>query len=576
MDSPFTQHLNTNYVPSDEQLTAIREIISGGEEALNHIDQKIHGSMEGGMGELDFEELQALTKLREKQERVVDNHRALISVIKRIDDDILTTIFLEVLDQRVVETRRGDPYRLTISPKHPGVVLSHVCQRWRGVALSTKLLWRHLRVWVPIYPSSLDAQDTWRTKVAKLVEMTREWISRSGTRHLSVEINEWSSVLFSRDTARAFINDCSEFHEFVDVLCSSSARWKSLDMEIDFPQARFPNFPTMRLLSIPLHSTPMLTNVRLHCKVDQHRQYGLGLVPTATILSAPTLRSLELGCGVVFQDIVKMPVVWSTLEHLVFHGYAGDSRRKFNAVEALQLFSECPNLVTCHIPLQNGGDVPTSRAPISLPRLVELSLLLDRAHIPRGFAPFLILPYLRKLVFNGSGSYLPRDHEANGLVEFFERFGSTLEDVTFCYKSLSPSALHYALQHLPNVSSLGLLTNNTVVREELAAKLNNDFLVELSPTFNQANTRITRLPLCPRLEVFSFDAGGSTLAERALVNFIQARRREVIVEDGMEVARLREVDCGGYRFRDINPVQALRSQGIDVDSGDFSLKNWSS
>ncbi|RXW19947.1 hypothetical protein EST38_g5913 [Candolleomyces aberdarensis] len=531
MDSPFACYFNTNYVPSDEQVPAIREVIRTGEEALNDIDKKIHDLMEGRMEEHKLEELQALAELREGQERAVERHKALLSPIKTVNDDILTSIFLIVLEQRVSETESGDPYSLTISARHPAVIVSHVCRRWRDTALSTKLLWRHLHVWIPIYPSWIRDHDTWRAKVTKLVGMTREWISRSDTCHLGVEIREWNSMLFKKENS-SLIAECVEFRELVDVLCSSSPRWKDLDLEIDLPQARFPDFPTMRLLAPP-QSTSILTNARIY--------------------------------------------FWSTLEHLIFHGYPTESGHRFDALQASNLFENCPNLVTCYLALQKDDTVTvaSSRAPISLPRLRELSLLPHQIHLPQGFASSLILPSLRKLMVLSHGWGSPRNQESSGLVEFFERFGSTLEDVTFCYAPLTASALHYCLQHLPNVVSLELVRRSASLTGEPAARLDSHILMDLSPTFDGTGTRIARLPLCPNIEEFKFDTGGDRLAGRDLVDFIEARRREVTVEGGMTVARLREVDCGGYVFQDVDPVQELRRRGVDVDTGDFSLKNFS-
>ncbi|RXW17546.1 hypothetical protein EST38_g8306 [Candolleomyces aberdarensis] len=120
MDSPFTHHFNTNYVPSDNEIPAIRDAIYKGKEVLNDIDQKTH-EIERRMEELR-QELQALAECREAQKREVDELMALLSPIKRIDDDILTSIFLSVLD--VVNRDH-----LNISKKHPAVVISHVCQR---------------------------------------------------------------------------------------------------------------------------------------------------------------------------------------------------------------------------------------------------------------------------------------------------------------------------------------------------------------------------------------------------------------------------------------------------------------
>ncbi|KAJ2924393.1 hypothetical protein H1R20_g12701, partial [Candolleomyces eurysporus] len=573
MLSPFTHHLNTNYVPSDGEIAAIREVVRKGEEALNDIDQETR-EIERRMEELR-RDLRALAERREAQEREVDEHKALLSPIKRIDVDILISIFIAALENQV------HPYYRRISAHHPVVIISHVCQRWRTVALSTKLLWHHLHIQIPSYPYSSNFRDTWKGKVAKLVEMTQIWISRSDDCHLSVEITEQNHIQPGLESG-AFVSECTDFRELVDVLFSSSSRWKDLELWLFFPRAQFPDFPTTRLLVVPPQPTPALTNVKLNYNVDESEQespLSQHLIASPNIFSAPTLRSLEIGPQVLTHGIKRMPVVWSNLEHLVFDGYPADSLHPFDAVEALALLKECTNLVTCYFSLERDVIIPASHAPITLRKLRELVILPNTSHLPKGFAQSLILPSLRKLeVDTGYGECTPRERHESGLFEFCERFGSTLEDVSFCYKALTQAALHCCLQRLPNVTSLGLISWNRIKivgNGRVAASLNRDTFIHLTPQFNAAGTAITQLPLCSRIAVFQFQADRGELAEDAFTDFIVARRRE-IHEDPSEgdrkVTRLRKVDCGYYSFQTTDPREALRNRGVDMEA--FSLTNW--
>ncbi|RXW19954.1 hypothetical protein EST38_g5914 [Candolleomyces aberdarensis] len=573
MLSPFTHHLNTNYVPSDEELAAIRDVVRKGEEVLNDIDQETC-EIERRVEELR-QELGALAERRDAQKREVDEHKALLSPIKRIDIDILTSIFLTVLENQVQSSYRR------ISAHHPAVIISHVCQRWRTVALSTKILWRHLHIQIPSYPYSSEYQDPWKGKVAKLVEMTQIWISRSDDCHLSVEIIEQNHFRPGLESG-TFVPECTEFRELVDVLLSSSSRWKDLQLSLFFPRAQFPDFPTTRLLVVPPQPTPTLTNVKLYYYVDERQQeskLSQHLIAGPNIFSAPTLRSLEIGPRVLAHDIKHMPVVWSNLEHLAFDGYPAESLHRFDALEALALLKECTNLVTCYVVLERDVTVPANRAPIPLPRLRELVLLPHESHLPKGFAQSLILPSLCKLeVITGYGECTPREHHESGLFEFCERFGPTLEDVSFCYKALTQAALHRCLQRLPNVTSLGLISVDRITiigNDRAAAGLNRDTIIHLTPQFNAAGTAITKLPLCPRIKVFRFSADRGELAEDALADFIVARRRELHdhpLEGGREVARLREVDCGHYHFQTTDPGEALPNREVDMEA--FSFTNW--
>ncbi|KAJ2935835.1 hypothetical protein H1R20_g1259, partial [Candolleomyces eurysporus] len=437
-----TEHFNIHYVPSDDE---IRNAVRKSEEAL----QKIEGRME----ELR-QELRALEEHREIQKREVNIRKNLFIPIHRVNVDVLTSIFLSILDDNDSQ----------ISTNHPAVVISHVCRRWRAAALTTKL---------------------------------------------NVKIIDLDGILGGPgEAAGAFVTECIEFNELVEIMCSSSTRWKVLYLIIGFPQAQFPNFPTARLLTVPPQSTPALTTVKLHCnisEVQQENPLNEHMVSSTNIFSASTLRSLRIGVQVMFHDLMRMPVAWSNLEHLFFDGYAAESPHRFDAAQALALFKECSNLVTCHLALQRDVTIPIGRAPVTLQRLRELALTPHTSHLPKGFARFLILPSIRKLdVFPGYGQCTPREYEGSGLSEFFERFRPTLEDVTFCYKSLTQTGLHTCLEHLPNVTSLGLVNDGriTTAADTGAANLNSDLFRHLSPEFDETGTAVTQLLPCPRIEVF--------------------------------------------------------------------------
>ncbi|RXW19682.1 hypothetical protein EST38_g6169 [Candolleomyces aberdarensis] len=561
MDFPSdTEHFDIHYVPSDEEILAIRNAVRKGEEALKKI--------EGRMEELR-QELRALEEHREIQKKEVNKQKNLLAPIQRVNVDVLKSIFLSVLVDD-----------LRISANHPAVVISHVCHRWREVALATKLLWRHLHVRIPSYPWSSREESGWRVKVVDLVQMTKLWISRSGNSHLSVVIIDpgITLVTIGEDTG-AFVTECIEFNELVGIICSSSTRWKDLYLRIGFPQAWFPNFPTARLLTVPPQSTPALTTVELHCDITEFQQENAlneHMVSSTNIFSAPTLRSLRIGSQVMFHNLMRMPVVWSNLEHLFFDGYPTESPNRFDAAQALTLFEECTNLATCYLALQRDVPIPTGRAPVQLQRLRELVLTPHTSHLPKGFAPLLILPSLRKLeVVTGYGERTPREYEGSGLCEFFERFSPTLEDVTFCYKFLTQTGLQDCLGRLPNVTSLGLVSDDRVkiAADARVANLNSDLFKHLSPEFDETGTAVTQLPPCPRIEVFKFGALEGEVAKDALVDFIEARRRDVTNRSFQSgLALLREVDCNHYCFQATHPTQALRDRGIDMKA--FSLTNW--
>jgi hypothetical protein len=85
-----------------------------------------------------------IAQWRQRQGRpALDTH--FLSIIERIDDDVLISIFLATL-------KIADSANPPMSRSHPAVVISHVCQRWREVALAVGALWKKIHLVIPSYP----------------------------------------------------------------------------------------------------------------------------------------------------------------------------------------------------------------------------------------------------------------------------------------------------------------------------------------------------------------------------------------------------------------------------------------
>ncbi|TEB37047.1 hypothetical protein FA13DRAFT_1567496, partial [Coprinellus micaceus] len=102
------------YVPTAQELDTLSIFIEQQHAMIDAIDAEISG----------------LTRKRAAHLRCVDRHQALTSLVRRLPDDILVTIFLEWLAS-------AEPWP---SP-HPPVIASSVCRRWRNLAVGTPLLW---------------------------------------------------------------------------------------------------------------------------------------------------------------------------------------------------------------------------------------------------------------------------------------------------------------------------------------------------------------------------------------------------------------------------------------------------
>ncbi|TEB37045.1 hypothetical protein FA13DRAFT_1572367, partial [Coprinellus micaceus] len=111
---PLARHLDTNYVPTSEELDNLKALLVERQVVIDAIDA----------------EIAELERKRMKEVQYAERIRELTTPIRRLPDDILLTIFFESL--ALAEAW---------STPHPSVVASHVCGRWRGLALCTPLLW---------------------------------------------------------------------------------------------------------------------------------------------------------------------------------------------------------------------------------------------------------------------------------------------------------------------------------------------------------------------------------------------------------------------------------------------------
>ncbi|KAF8977927.1 hypothetical protein BDQ17DRAFT_1225431, partial [Cyathus striatus] len=123
MGSPFQRHFGTNYVPSIEEVSKIKDILEFSSKEILQID-------------LEIDQLQRQLHLqqekRSKVHSLAEQHRTLISPARRLDRDIIEEIFLACLP-----THRNPCMSAIEAP----MLLTRICGSWRSIALSTPQLW---------------------------------------------------------------------------------------------------------------------------------------------------------------------------------------------------------------------------------------------------------------------------------------------------------------------------------------------------------------------------------------------------------------------------------------------------
>ncbi|RXW14780.1 hypothetical protein EST38_g11071 [Candolleomyces aberdarensis] len=209
--SPVHSVLGTNYVPTEQECDKIVEFLDGHENRLAELQAKI------------AEEEAILQKLRERYEELRDNvdtnaHRALISLFRRLPDDILREIFLHCLPPH------RNPAMCTADPP---LLLTRVCGRWRQVAFSTPRLWTSLHI-LHISNYSDGAQIPERKLDSQEVGIL-QWIGRAGSMPLSITFPDPGRNL--RMKKRNYRP--TDLKRLLCLLSPSFSRWQKLDFFLE-------------------------------------------------------------------------------------------------------------------------------------------------------------------------------------------------------------------------------------------------------------------------------------------------------------------------------------------------------
>ncbi|KAJ7080534.1 hypothetical protein C8R44DRAFT_653571, partial [Mycena epipterygia] len=125
-DSPFADKLHTNYVPTEPEISEIRNLLVEPADELARVDAQIE------------EQEVVLSQLKAKRaalEAAIDAHKALTSPIRRVPRDILLEIFFSCLPTA---------HNAVIDPHEAPLLLGYICKHWRSVACSTPGIWSSL------------------------------------------------------------------------------------------------------------------------------------------------------------------------------------------------------------------------------------------------------------------------------------------------------------------------------------------------------------------------------------------------------------------------------------------------
>ncbi|KAJ7892829.1 hypothetical protein B0H14DRAFT_958833 [Mycena olivaceomarginata] len=297
MESRFSRRLNTNYIPSDEEVDFIRiELVSHTQE-LARIDERIR----------------ELSAQRDQIQAYIDTHKALISHPRRLPVDILREIFIACLPAN---------RNAVMSSQEAPLLLGRICSAWRAIALSTPRLW-----------ASLHAPLDYILKGEPRKLAVIEWLQRSGAAPISL------SVFAERNWGRSFA--CSEgLSLFKSLAAESATRWCHLDL--------------MNCLEgqdqLAEISTPALESLKFSGSVSLLRNLDIAKVPS---LRAIALHSNDRDEH-IDEFILEMPLGWSRLTHLTLVSYRG-RHSGIPVRNVIVLLGRCPQLISFQVSLSEAN-----------------------------------------------------------------------------------------------------------------------------------------------------------------------------------------------------------------------------
>ncbi|KAJ7643759.1 hypothetical protein FB45DRAFT_823492 [Roridomyces roridus] len=343
-DSPFTDKLNTNFVPSDSEVKQLNALLQEPVAKLALLDAMISH----------------LVAERSSLQAVIDSHRALLSPIRCIPEDVLREIFISCLP---------DDHDAFMDVTQAPLLLGRVCGLWRRVAYSTPRLWSS--VYIPPLGFDLVAPEDVERGLATFI---KAWLERSKDCPLSISV------------ALPFYSVNQEYPKLVlDHLLGVSRRIRHL-------QYKGPLQYVLPVLELGAEALPMLESVRVELV-----EYPQAAQERSALFRVPTLHRLTLGAADA--NALGFPLAWAQLTeiNLTCYGVPG-----FNVMHALEVLDRCPSLIRCRLHVT--AEASFTPRPIHLPHLQMLIILDLMSDDPvADFLECLTMPCLRYL-------QLGRDH----------------------------------------------------------------------------------------------------------------------------------------------------------------------
>ncbi|RDB19392.1 hypothetical protein Hypma_013565 [Hypsizygus marmoreus] len=344
--------------------------------------------------------------------------------------------------------------------------MSHVCQRWREIALATPELWSALHFEFPAF-HILDE------KVAS--DAINIWLNRSGSCSLFISVHNTQHYPQSAT--------------FLKTIAAFSKRWKGVSFNLDLKDLEA--FATLRSEDVPLLRS-------LHIDYDSTTDPNI-LSKVLFVKQAPLLRSVGLPGG---DAGLCRHMPWSQLTELTFN-------KPLGILEPLVVLRYCRNL---QILVLDGTQLRAQWFLMHNSSLCQLpsvhTLYICGSSEPLRF--LLQMPNLTALHIDGSRA--PQHTTlASSYPNYAVPWGCPLKEVTLTSLHVSfPFELIDCLRRAPTLEKLTIIDCSPLVDET--------FLIEFTPP---------KMLVCPNLTSLEI-RGCKHFPDQVFIDFVRARTEMAI------------------------------------------------
>ncbi|KAJ6519231.1 hypothetical protein C8R45DRAFT_1204439 [Mycena sanguinolenta] len=398
--------------------------------------------------------------------RLSEQHRSLISPIRRVPSEIMAEIFLHLT---TIETSpasdtsscanffgKNDEVRPVLH--RAPLIFGEVSRQWRNIALSTPVLWNSIFI------------ACTSEKLRNYISLCDMWLKRSGSLPLSIRIHLAPSQAVSQHLSK----DCQDL---LRTILPHAQRWRLLDF------VNVPDYSYHILHGCLPKSLPVLETL----SVGHTLPANASCLFWAELRNAPKLRFLRHHD---FGDTEELTFPWSQLTHI--------DLGNCSEYDCMRILGAAPSAVDCRFSVERPSSL--QHPPITHSTLQTLRISQSHADLHL----CLTCPRLSTLAVSSECSRF----SFHDLPSFIARSGANIESFTLEGSTLNATQFMACLAYMPKIRHLTIA--------EFGEAQFTDYVWE-SLTWRPNFT-----PLIPDLESLQF-LGGREFNHEAVVRMLESR-----------------------------------------------------